>query len=76
MVKPAQKRSKPYAWVTWLAKLMAEEKQCQYAVWLLTQYQFDKLPSSFDTSKHDPGFSIIAGCNSVEYTLRSDNLIS
>jgi len=53
MVKPAQKRSKPYAWVTWLAKLMAGEKQCQYAVWRLSQYQFDKLPSSFDASKHD-----------------------
>jgi CRISPR/Cas system-associated exonuclease Cas4 (RecB family) len=53
MVRPAQKRPKPYAWVTWLAKLMAGEKLCKYAVWLLTQYQFDKLPSSFDASEHD-----------------------
>lgn len=56
MVKPAQKRSQPYAWVTLLNKLMAGEKQCQYAVWRLTQYQLKKRPSRFNASEHDPMF--------------------
>ncbi|NER24670.1 MAG: Dna2/Cas4 domain-containing protein [Symploca sp. SIO1C2] len=53
MLKPAKKRVTPYAWVTWLAKVMAGEKQCEYAVWKLAQYQFDKLPSDYDSSEHD-----------------------
>ncbi len=52
-MKPAKKRFNAYAWVTWLAKIMAGEKRCQYAVWFQTQYQFDKPPSSYDSSEHD-----------------------
>ncbi len=53
MEKPAKKRFKPYAWVTWLASLLAGEKLCKYAVWLPTQYQFEKPPSNYDSSEHD-----------------------
>jgi CRISPR/Cas system-associated exonuclease Cas4 (RecB family) len=53
MEKPAKKRFKPYAWVTWLASLLAKEKLCKYAVWLPTQYQFEKPPSNYDPSEHD-----------------------
>jgi CRISPR/Cas system-associated exonuclease Cas4 (RecB family) len=51
--KPTQKRSKPYAWVTWLAKLMAESKKCNYPEWLRTQYQVPTIPSDYDSSAHD-----------------------
>ncbi|HEY9637688.1 MAG TPA: PD-(D/E)XK nuclease family protein [Coleofasciculaceae cyanobacterium] len=53
MTKPAKKRFKSYAWVTWLAPLLAGEKMCKYAVWLPTQYQFEKPPSNYDSSEHD-----------------------
>lgn len=53
MEKPAKKRFKPYAWVTWLASVLAEEKLCKYAVWLPTQYQIEKPASNYDPSEHD-----------------------
>lgn len=50
-------RQKLYAWVTRIAKLMAGDSQCQYAAWFSTRYQYDKLPSGFNSekwqSKHD-----------------------
>lgn len=48
-----KRRPKFYAWVTWLAPLLAGEKVCKYPAYLLTQYQFHKPPSSYDSSKHD-----------------------
>lgn len=51
--KATQKRFKPYAWVTWIAKLMADSKKCQYPEWLRTQYQVPTLPSDYDSSEHD-----------------------
>ncbi|NES05274.1 MAG: Dna2/Cas4 domain-containing protein [Okeania sp. SIO2F4] len=48
-----KKRSQFYAWVTWLAQILANEKQCKYAVSLQTKYKFDKPSSNYDSSKHD-----------------------
>ncbi len=53
MSKPAKKRFKSYAWVTWLAPLLAGEKMCNFSLWLPTQYQFEKPPSNYDSSEHD-----------------------
>jgi hypothetical protein len=53
MTKPAKKRFKSYAWVTWLASLIAGEKMCNFSVWLPTQYQIEKPPSNYDSSEHD-----------------------
>lgn len=47
-----KKRSQFYAWAIWLAQILANEKQCKYAVSLQTKYQFDKLPSNYDSTKH------------------------
>lgn len=48
-----KKRQHFYAWVTWLAQLLAEEKFCKYAVSMLTRYQFDKAPSNYNSSAHE-----------------------
>lgn len=52
-MQSAKKRSKPYIWVTWLASLMSEEKQCKYTAWSSAHYQFPKRPNDFDSSAHD-----------------------
>jgi hypothetical protein len=48
-----KKRFKFYARVEQLSKLLAKEKQCNFSVWLPTQYQFEKPPSNYDSSEHD-----------------------
>ncbi|MFM7576916.1 MAG: hypothetical protein ACKO5Q_08265, partial [Microcystaceae cyanobacterium] len=48
-----KKRFTPYAWVTTIANLMAEEKPCYYAAWLRSQYQIPSKPSDYDTTDHD-----------------------
>ncbi len=48
-----QKRFTPYAWVTTIANLMAEEKPCNYAPWLRSQYQIPSKPSDYDNTDHD-----------------------
>lgn len=48
-----KKRFKFYARVEQLSKLLAQEKQCNFSVWLPTQYQFEKAPSHYDSSEHD-----------------------
>jgi len=44
----ANRRDGKFVWVTWLAKLMAGETTCEWAVWFKTNYQYDKRPSDFD----------------------------
>lgn len=41
----------PSIWVTWLARLMVDETQCQWAVWFRTRYKYEKLSSTFDSAK-------------------------
>ena len=41
----------PSIWVTWLARLMADEIQCHWALWFRTHYNYEKLSSSFDSAK-------------------------
>jgi CRISPR/Cas system-associated exonuclease Cas4 (RecB family) len=53
MTIPVKKRFKFYARVEQLSKLLAKEKQCNFSVWLSTQYQFEKPPRNYDPSKHD-----------------------
>lgn len=48
---PPAKRSEPFIWVSWLTKLMAGEKQCEWASWFRSQYVWDKLPSGLDVAK-------------------------
>ena len=48
-----KKRLTPYAWVTTIAQLMAEEKPCYYAPWLRTQYHIPTSPSDYDSTNHD-----------------------
>lgn len=47
----ATKRSNPFVWVSWLSKLMAGEKQCEWACWFRSHYIWDKLPSGLDLAK-------------------------
>jgi hypothetical protein len=44
-------RSNPFIWISWLSKLMAGEKQCQWACWFRSHYRWDKLPSGCDLAK-------------------------
>ena len=46
-------RTKQFIWVTWLAKVLAEETKCIYSIQQLTNYQFPKQPNNYDSSKHD-----------------------
>ncbi len=41
----------PSIWVTWLARLMADEIQCHWAIWFRTHYKYEKLSSNFDSAK-------------------------
>jgi len=40
------KRGKPYVWVTWITKFLAEEERCALRVWFRTRFDYDKLPES------------------------------
>jgi len=44
-------RSNPFIWVSWLSKLMAGEKQCQWASWFRSHYVWEKVPSGLDLAK-------------------------
>lgn len=46
-------RPKQFIWVTWLAKVLAEETKCIYSIQQLTNYQFPKQPNNYDSSEHD-----------------------
>jgi len=47
----AVKRSNPFIWVSWLSKIMAGEKQCEWACWFRSHYVWDKLPSGLDVAR-------------------------
>jgi hypothetical protein len=47
----AVKRPNPFIWVTWLSKIMAGEKQCEWASWFRSHYIWEKLPSGLDVAK-------------------------
>jgi hypothetical protein len=46
-------RPKPFPsiWVTWLARLMADESQCHWAIWFRTHYQYEKRAANFDSAQ-------------------------
>lgn len=44
-------RPNPFIWVSWLSKLMAGEKQCEWASWFRSHYVWQKLPSGLDLAK-------------------------
>ena len=44
-------RSNPFLWVTWLSKLMAGERQCQWASWFRSHYEWAKVPSGCDLAR-------------------------
>jgi CRISPR/Cas system-associated exonuclease Cas4 (RecB family) len=48
-----KQRFRPYAWVTTLAQLMADEDPCFFAAWLKTQHQLTLPASNFDSTIHD-----------------------
>ena len=47
---PAE-RPNPFIWVSWLSKLMAGEKQCEWASWFRSHYIWEKVPSGLDLAK-------------------------
>jgi hypothetical protein len=48
---PLGQRPNPFIWVSWISKLMAGEKQCQWASWFRSHYVWDKVPSGLDLAK-------------------------
>ena len=50
----AERRDKPYIWVTWLTKLLVGENSCEWAAWFRTNHEgrsYDKVPSTFDATE-------------------------
>ena len=50
----AQRRDKPYIWVTWLTKLLVGENSCEWAAWFRANHEgqsYDKVPSTFDATE-------------------------
>jgi PD-(D/E)XK nuclease superfamily len=43
-------RGEPYVWVSWLAKLLAGEAHCQWALWFRAHHRYDKVPSDLDAA--------------------------
>jgi len=41
-------RDKVFIWISWLAKLVAGEIQCEFSCWFKSHFSFDKLPSDFN----------------------------
>ncbi|MGI2335857.1 MAG: PD-(D/E)XK nuclease family protein [Dehalogenimonas sp.] len=61
-----RKRSKPYVWISWLAKLMAGEVQCHWSAWFRTHYtEYPKAPSDFKQAAwmvaHNQGLDELCG---------------
>ncbi|MBW4469173.1 MAG: PD-(D/E)XK nuclease family protein [Stenomitos rutilans HA7619-LM2] len=50
-MSPSESKNVPSVWVTWLAKLMADELQCHWSVWFRSHYSYEKLPSNFDSAQ-------------------------
>ncbi|MGB3510230.1 MAG: PD-(D/E)XK nuclease family protein [Microcoleaceae cyanobacterium] len=48
-----QSRIKQFIWVTWLAKVLAEEIKCIYSIQQISNYQFPKQPNNYDSTEHD-----------------------
>jgi hypothetical protein len=44
-------KSAPSIWVTWLAKLMADDLQCHWSAWFRSHYTYEKLPNNFDLAR-------------------------
>ena len=50
----AERRDKPYLWVTWLTKLLVGENSCEWAAWFRANHEnrsYDKVPSNFDATE-------------------------
>jgi len=45
VIKLADRRDKPYIWITWLSKLIAGESQCEYASWYKAHFKTAKSSS-------------------------------
>jgi len=57
----AEKRAKPYIWVTWLSKLIAGESQCEWASWYKAHFKSEKSSST--------------QFNLVKWTINHNNLL-
>src|SRR5207249_12022741 len=48
----AEKRDGVFVWITWLARVMVGEQNCEWASWFKAHYEnYDKAASDFDTAK-------------------------
>ena len=48
-------RANPFLWVSWISKVMAGEKQCEWASWFRSHYIWEKVPSGLDLAKWTAG---------------------
>ncbi|MBV8882394.1 MAG: PD-(D/E)XK nuclease family protein [Chroococcidiopsidaceae cyanobacterium CP_BM_RX_35] len=44
-------RQIPSFWVTWLARLLADESQCYWSVWFRSRYKYERLSKNFNSTK-------------------------
>ena len=45
------RKPNPFIWVTWLSRLMAGERHCQWASWFRCHYEWKKVPSGCDLAR-------------------------
>jgi hypothetical protein len=48
---PYESKIVPSVWITWLAKLMADELQCHWSALFRSHYTYGKVPSNFDSAQ-------------------------
>ena len=47
----SESKSVPSVWITWLAKLMADDLQCHWSAWFRSHYTYEKLSNNFDSAR-------------------------
>jgi hypothetical protein len=50
-MKQPKPRTTPFIWISWLAKFIAGEIQCDYQCWFKSHFQYEKLPNDFNLIK-------------------------
>lgn len=41
-------RDKTFIWISWLAKLLAGEIQCEFSCWFKAHFKYDRIPNDFN----------------------------
>lgn len=56
-----QRKTLPYLYVSWMAKHLAGDTQCDYALWFPSRFKFDKAKSDFDLAAWSADHDALVG---------------